>query len=73
MFEPKILEKIIIWLVLIGFLAFCFGYIYAVTFLLGAYRLPFEFWILTISLALLFLSAFGLKIFRSAFIARKQS
>jgi hypothetical protein len=73
MLEPKVLEKFIVWLVLIGFLAFCFGYIYAVTFLLGAYGLPFEFWVLIIPLALLFLAAFGLKIFRSVFIARKQS
>ena len=71
MFEPRILEKFIVWLVLIGFLAFCFGYIYVVLFLLRGYRVPIELWIIIIPLVLLFLAAFGLKIFRSVFVARK--
>jgi hypothetical protein len=73
MSEPKILEKFIVWLVLIGFLAFSCGYIYAVAFLLRGYGVPVELWILVIPLALLFLAAFGLKIFRSVFVARKQN
>lgn len=71
MFEPRILEKFIVWLVLIGFIAFCFGYLYAVVSLLRGYRLPIELWVVIIPLVLLFLAAFGLKIFRSVFVARK--
>jgi len=71
MFELKILEKFIVWFVIIGFIAFCFGYIYVVVYLLSGYRLPFEFWVLIIPLVLLFLAAFGLKIFRSVFVASK--
>jgi len=71
MFEPRILEKFIVWFVIIGFLAFCFGYIYVVVYLLRGYQVPFEFWVLVIPLVLLFLAAFGLKIFRSVFVARK--
>ena len=71
MFEPRILEKFIVWLVLIGFLAFCFGYLCVVEYLLRGYRVPIGFWVLIIPLVLLFLAAFGLKIFRSVFVARK--
>ena len=71
MFEPRILEKFIVWLVLIGFLAFCFGYLYVVVYLLSGYRVSIGFWVLIIPLVLLFLAAFGLKIFRSVFVARK--
>lgn len=71
MFEPRILEKSIVWLVLIGFLAFCLGYIYVVVFLLRGYGVPIEIWVLIIPLVLLFLAAFGLKIFRSVFVVRK--
>lgn len=71
MFEPRVLEKFIVWLVLIGFLAFCFGYLYVVVYLLRGYGVPVEFWVLIIPLVLLFLAAFGLKIFRSVFVARK--
>jgi len=69
MFEPRILEKFIIWFVLIGYLAFCFGYLYAVFSLLQGYRLPVELWPVIIPLVLLFLAAFGLKIFWSVFVA----
>ena len=71
MLEPRILEKFIVWMVLIGFLAFCFGYLYVVVYLLRGYRVPTEFWVLIIPLVLLFLAASGLKIFRSVFVARK--
>lgn len=71
MFEPRVLERFVVLLVLIGFLAFCFGYLYVVIFLLKGYGLPVEFWVLIIPMVLLFLAAFGLKIFRSVFIVRK--
>lgn len=71
MFEPRILEKFVVWLVLIGFIAFFFGYLYVVVYLLKGYGAPAEFWVLIIPLVLLFLAAFGLKIFRSVFVARK--
>lgn len=71
MSEPIILEKIIVWLVLIGFIAFVFGYLYAIVYLLRGYKVPIELWIVIIPLVLLFLAAFGLKIFRSVFVARK--
>lgn len=71
MFEPRVLEKLIIWLVLIGFIAFCFGYLYAVVYLLQGYGIPGEVWLVVIPMVLLFLAAFGLKIFRSVFVARK--
>lgn len=71
MFEPRILEKVIVWLVLIGFIAFCFGYLYAVVSILRGYHPPMELWFLIIPLVLLFLAAFGLKIFRRVFVARE--
>lgn len=71
MLEPKILEKLIVWLVLIGFVAFCFGYIYTIIFTLGGYKAPIEIWFLIIPLAFLLLAALGLKIFRSVFIAKE--
>jgi len=64
-------SKIITWMILIGFVAFCFGYIYVVVYLLSSFGVPSEFWVLIIPLVLLFLAAFGLKIFRSVFVARK--
>jgi hypothetical protein len=71
MYEPRILEKFIVWLVLIGFITFCFGYLYAVVSLLRGYQVPIELWLIVIPLVLLFLAAFGLKIFRSVFFAGK--
>ena len=71
MFEPEVLKKFTVWLVLIGFLAFCFGYLYAVVFLLRGYEVPIELCVVIIPLVLLFLAAFGLKIFRSVFIVRE--
>lgn len=71
MYEPRILEKFIVWLVLIGLLTFAFGYLYVVVYLLRGYGVPIEFWVLILPLVLLFLAAFGLKIFRSVFVARK--
>ena len=71
MFEPRILEKFIVLLVLVGFIAFTFGYVYAVVSLLRGYHVPTELWLVIIPLVLLFLAAFGLKIFRSVFVARK--
>lgn len=71
MFEPRVLEKFIVWLVLIGFIAFCFGYVYAVVSLLQRYHLPLELWVVIIPLVLLFLAAFGLNIFRRVFVAKK--
>jgi hypothetical protein len=71
MFEPRVLEKLIVWLVLIGFIAFSFGYVYAVVSLLQGCRLPLELWVVIIPLVLLLLAAFGLNIFRRVFIAKK--
>ena len=71
MFSARFLEKIITWMILIGFIAFCLGYIYVVVYLLSAYGVPSEFSVLIIPLVLLFLAAVGLKIFRSVFVVRK--
>lgn len=71
MFEPRILERFIVWLVLVGFITFCFGYLYTLVSVLRGYRVPTEVWTLVIPLVLLFLAAFGLKIFRRCFSARE--
>jgi hypothetical protein len=71
MFEPRILKKFITWFVLLGFITFCIGYLYAVISLLRGYRAPLEFWLLIIPLVFLFLAAFGLKLFRVVFVARE--
>jgi len=72
MLEPKILEKVIVWLLLLGFVAFCGGYIYLVLVVLQRYSISFEIWIAVLALGLIFLSLFGLKLFGRFFRVEKQ-
>jgi len=72
MLEPKILEKAIVWLLLLGFIAFCGGYVYLILVVLRGYSVPFEVWIAILGLGLILVSLFGLKLFRRFFHVEKQ-
>lgn len=70
--EPKILERFIVWLLLLGFIIVCGGYVYLVLTVLQGYNIPFQLWFALLGLALILLSLFGLKLFRRFFHVKKQ-
>jgi hypothetical protein len=71
MYPARLLEKVISWLVLIGFLVFCVGYVFLLLLTLHGCDIPFQLWIALLGLVLVFLSLFGLKLFRRFFFAER--
>jgi len=68
---PRFLEKSIMWMILLGFVVFCIGYLYVLVVVLQFF--PPQLWPVLIGGALILLSFFGLEIFRRFFVVEEQN
>lgn len=71
MSAPRFLEKSIMWMILLGFVVFCIGYLYVLVVVLQFF--PPQLWPVLIGGALILLSFFGLEIFRRFFVVEEQN
>ena len=69
---PSILEKIIKFLLLAGFLILCISYTYLLISVMLSFSLPIKAILPILGLSLLMFSLLGLKLFRRFFVAETE-
>ena len=71
MSSARLFRKMITAMVVVGFIVFCFGYLYLVIAVFQGYNLPSQILPAIIGFALIFLGFFGLEIWRRFFAVRR--
>lgn len=68
MSAPRLLEKIIVWMLLLGFVILCIGYVYMVLFIFHRFNTPLQIGLTLLGAVLILLSLLGTMIFRRLFV-----